>query len=986
MIDLPTMAPIPPFIRRQKPAPSLACSDVPLQMGLARGWLVLFLLLALTGLYLAGPARLQMSGFATAVLLLHLAVGLVAAPLLLWAGIWCSVVRRSGLIGLIGRGEGKCVAGWLQSAGWLLLVVALFTGIGLIVVAARGGVADSLSLISHVGAGLASVGLLLGSSVRRTRAEGSAPDDGKPDRDSASARNGCGDSAVLAGSGVTPRTALATALILLFLAASGATVSTRPALESQYQRDSYYESLTVTNARQAHNALFPAATTVTAEAGARLRSSAYCGQAGCHPQAYQEWWGSAHQRAASRPGYRALVGRCVRQRGSAAGRWCEGCHAPAGLVNEARRPAPTRLGPSRSESSEGVNCFACHGIAKLTALSGNGRAELRLAGEYPFADSPDPRLRWLHRFLIRLRPGPHRWAFFKPELQTRSEGCAACHRTSYNLPQNGFKFLRTADDYGTWLSGPDSGQSIHAFSPPGAIRRCQDCHNVHYGGAQPWARRSGRRSSVQAKPHEQLDPRSRERFSGPVTVDLLALRRPTAVAGALEELIAPLDRSVPRLRSGEAVTVDVVVRNREVGHAFPAGTGDLQGGWVEFAVLDASGRLLLQSQNAGGGNGDAVEEDSGASHGGRSCLSDPGEHTYGLVALDRQGHRLEQGELWEMVTPLYHRTLLPGQPDADRRTIQPSEADVVHYRLRVPHATAGRITLRARLWCGPLTPAAARLDPAFVKRLMDEDTVVLPVAEVEIRSPGVGGRRLAGIPLNRTLATSERRPDGGSAHPVIRPSSSRPGIIDSALPGRFYDYGVGLLLQGDLPRARIAMRRVQTWAPSDVRGYLGLGRVFLTEGDLLAARGQFGLARRFAPKDPRPRAFLALTERRMGQYDRALDLLVPLVRDYPGDRLLWFDIGMSYYLAGRYEEGARAFETMLGIDPDDLAGHYNLMRCLRRLRRVPEAQREEVIYQALREDDDAKPIALGFLRRHPWADRETRTIHEHTLYEVGRSR
>jgi len=179
------------------------------------------------------------------------------------------------------------------------------------------------------------------------------------------------------------------------------------------------------------------------------------------------------------------------------------------------------------------------------------------------------------------------------------------------------------------------------------------------------------------------------------------------------------------------------------------------------------------------------------------------------------------------------------------------------------------------------------------------------------------------------------------------------------------------------------MRRVQALAPRDANGFYGLGKVYLTEGDLLAARGEFERARRLAPADPRPRALFAMTERRMGQYDAALGELMQLVRSYPRDRVLWFEIGMCHFLAGRYEEGVRAFETVLEIDPDDLAGHYNLMRCLRRLRRVPEARREEVIYQNLREDDDAKKIGLAFLKRLSWADRETRTIHDHPLYPAS---
>jgi Flp pilus assembly protein TadD len=958
----------------------------------------LILSLALTGFYLAGPARLRMDSRTAMVVLLHLAIGLLAAPALLWAGIRYGLSRRSGQPGL---SEMSPASRWSSDAAWLLAPVVVLTGIGLIAVAIRGGAAGGVLLVSHVVAGVTVVGLFLAAAMGRQTPLRTGALFGEPLAIAVPPPDPSTDDGPLAGGGMTPRAALAAALTLLFLAAGGAAVTPEPALETEYQPDRYYENLTVTNARQARNPLFPAGTRVDEEPAAHLRPSSYCGQAGCHPQAYQEWSVSAHQRACLTPGYQRLVDRCVRQRGSTARRWCDGCHGPAGLVTLKQsgmssdlqpHPAPPDL--SSSTTAEGVNCVTCHGMSRLTELSGNGRVELRLPGEYPFVENADPRLRWLHRFLIHLRPGPHRWAYFKQDLHPRSEACVACHRTSYNVPQNGFKFLRTADDYGTWLAGSYSGQSVHGFARPVAVRRCQDCHSPHGGGIRVSRSTSVQGTSIgpEAQPplkygspgHPNCRKPEDPKFST-VTVDLLALRRQAPVAGAPEELIAPLERSAPLLQPGETVRVDVVVRNRNVGHAFPGGSGDLRGGWVAFTVSDASGRPLLRSGSKSPGRGDiAASAATGARATRPAFLTDPGEHTYGLIAVDRRGRRLERGDLWEMVTPLYYRTLLPGQSDADRRTIQPGESDVVRYRLRVPDAVGGRIELRAQLWCGALTSAAAGLDPAAATRLVAEDSVTLPVAIVGDNGVRDPQRRSAGLRDVQPPRRDARGPGRSSGYQIIRSSALTPGVTDPALPERFYDYGVALLLQGDLPRSQGAMRRVQAWAPADTRGYFGLGRVYLTEGDLLAARAQFELARRLAPNDPRPRAYLALTERRMGQYGRALQLLQPLVRAYPRDRLLWFDIGMSDYLAGRYEEGAQAFETMLGIDPDDLAGHYNLMRCLRRLRRVQEAQREEVIYQALREDDDVKPIALGFLHRHPWADRETRTIHEHPLHEVTR--
>jgi tetratricopeptide (TPR) repeat protein len=270
------------------------------------------------------------------------------------------------------------------------------------------------------------------------------------------------------------------------------------------------------------------------------------------------------------------------------------------------------------------------------------------------------------------------------------------------------------------------------------------------------------------------------------------------------------------------------------------------------------------------------------------------------------------------------------------------------------------------------TPTAADTPPSA--RLLTEDSVIVPVTN----------RSEAASPGRRDASTGEMQPRTNHRQPLSE--SITVGDRSAGLHERFYAYGIGLLRQGDLPRAQRAMRQVQALAPRSPDGYYGLGRVYLTEGDLLAAKAQSEKARSLAPSDPRPHALLAMTDRRMGQYDAALPELTRLARAYPRDRVLWFEIGMCHFLTGQYEEGARAFEKVLEIDPDDLAAHYNLMRCLRRLRRVPEARREEVIYQNLREDVDAKKVSLGFLQQHPWADRETRTIHEHPLYPVASER
>jgi tetratricopeptide (TPR) repeat protein len=848
----------------------------------AAGCMGLVLMLAMTGGYLAGPARQRMDGLTAGVVLLHLAVGVTAAPFCLWV--------------LVGPGRSLLDRGLRRPAG-CALSLAILTGVALTVRAAAGRAAGAGVLAAHlVSAPPAAVLVVFALLSRQQRAarEHVREQSYSPPR---------------APAGWSPLVALTAVGLGLLAAAGAAAVTSYKGGQARYEPEEYFRNLTATNARQAANAMFPAGTRWRSQSTESVPSAAYCGAAGCHPRAYRQWLESSHHRAAASLAYLRLTHQFAAQRGADAPRWCDGCHAPHfGKLSSGR---------------EGVTCVACHAVARLPDLSGNGRVELGLPAGYPFAEASDARLHWLHGFLLRLRPGPHRRASMSQALHGQSQFCAGCHRTSYNLPQNRYKFLRTADDYGAWQSGPYSGESVHGLVPPGPARRCQDCHDPHRGGVRCSV--FGVRDDLKT---EHRTPNT-EHLNTPISLDLLALRRPSRVPGGPEELVAPLERAAPLLQPGETVTVDLVVRNRAVGHQFPAGTADRKQAWLQVELRDASGRVLARSgrrQRWGG--------------------PEPGTHIYGLAALDARGLLLTGGDLWNMVTPLYHRSLLPGRADTDRRILPPGGSDVARYRLRVPRSAPGPLQLRAQLWYGAIYTGPGA--PTPLPRLMAQDRVSLPVA----------------------------------ANAAVR----KQGTVKGPLPDRFFDYGVGLLLQGDLPRAQRAMRRVLAWAPRDGRGHLGLGQVYLAEGDLLAAREQFEQASRMAPGDPRCRAFLATTERRMGLYDRALALLEPLVRAYPRDAQLWFDAGMCHYLAGRYEPAAAAFAAMLAIDPDDLAGHYNLMRCLRRLQRIPEARREEVIYQILAEDDDAKPIALAYLRRNPAADQETRTIHEHLLRSTPESR
>src|SRR5205807_2171203 len=53
-------------------------------------------------------------------------------------------------------------------------------------------------------------------------------------------------------------------------------------------------------------------------------------------------------------------------------------------------------------------------------------------------------------------------------------------------------------------------------------------------------------------------------------------------AAVNEEVVAPLNRGPVAVKRGEDALIDVVVRTKKVGHAFPGGTFDAFDVWIEM--------------------------------------------------------------------------------------------------------------------------------------------------------------------------------------------------------------------------------------------------------------------------------------------------------------------------------------------------------------------------------------------------------------------
>lgn len=109
--------------------------------------------------------------------------------------------------------------------------------------------------------------------------------------------------------------------------------------------------------------------------------------------------------------------------------------------------------------------------------------------------------------------------------------------------------------------------------------------------------------------------------------------------------------------------VDVVLRNRRVGHRFPGGTNDSNEVWIEVAALDGAGRVIAIS---------GALDDAGA--------LDPSAHLVRAQPVDGAGQPLARRDVQHMRGIAWDTSLAPGEPQAVRYAL-PEGARSVRARL-----------------------------------------------------------------------------------------------------------------------------------------------------------------------------------------------------------------------------------------------------------------------------------------------------------------
>jgi Tfp pilus assembly protein PilF len=728
-------------------------------------------------------------------------------------------------------------------------------------------------------------------------------------------------------------------------------------------------------------------------------TSETCGR--CHQEIFQQWNSSAHHFSSfNNQWYRKSIEYMQDVVGTTPSKWCAGCHDHAVFFN-GRFDRPIKEQINTPEAQAGLGCTSCHSITRVGSTMGQGDFEIEYPPMHDLAASENKVLQFLHDRLTFIDPEPHRQVFIKPfHREQTAEFCSSCHKVHLDVPVNAYRWFRGFNDYDNWQASGVSGQGARSFYYPAKPQKCADCHMPLVPSRDPAAKNGMVKShrfpaANTALPFVNKDPEQLKAVQdflkdGQISVDIFGIVRsdpppsqPTATGKQTEpriastfaigeesssfgaqqnyltaaaEVIAPLDKlegGGAVVRRGESVRVEVVVRTRKVGHFFPGGTVDAFDVWVELEATDDKGRTLLHSGSVADGGKGPVE---------------PGAHFYRALLLDEHGNPINKRNAWAARSVAYVRLIPPGA------------ADTIHYRLQIPEDAGSRIHLKARVnyrkfaWWNTQWAFAGIRDPQQKQYSLtpshDDGRWVFTGD-----TTGVSGQVKA-IPDIPTTIMAESQAtllviDAAAALPPARP------VMNPQVRERWNDYGIGLLLQGDIRGAEAAFLNVTKMEPGYADGWVNVARARIQEGNMAAAETVLRKALEIDPQLAKTHFFLGTALKSQGRYDDALGHLREAARLYPRDRVVRNQLGRVLFLKRQYGDAIAEFKEVLSIDPEDLQAHYNLMLCYQGLGDATNAERERKLYTRFKADEASQAITGPYRQLHEHDNNERQQIHEH---------
>ena len=647
----------------------------------------------------------------------------------------------------------------------------------------------------------------------------------------------------------------------------------------------------------------------------------YCGH--CHEETHQQWRASAHSNANRVPFYLRNVELLNKEKGIEFSRHCEGCHDPIALLSGALTEGAPQ---SRPYDKDGVTCSVCHSIQKVDT---RGTGSYVMGVPAVLVDEDGKAItRPVSDAEILAHLDRHSKAVMKDFYRT-SEYCAACHKAALPKVLNDYKWQRAFSVYDEWQGSSFAKQSPLPFYVKDSVSNCQTCHmprealkTTDYGAkkGQIASHRWLGANTVIPQIYgfdEQAKKVVEFLKNGAFNVDIFALERGEGADGAASQsLVAPLGTVGFEAKPGELLTADIVIQNKGIAHSHVPEQRDMYESWVAFTVKDANGKVLEESGYLKP-NGDLDER----------------AHSFTNRLINAKGGLNDLHQVWNNRVVAYNNT------------IQAGRSQLVRYAFRLPVAAEGPVTVTA-------TVKYRRFDQHFVDFGMDKQHYEMPVVDMASQT--------------RTIVLGKNDP-------------GTPGATENKEWMRWNNFGIALLDAQQYAASVKAFEQVAKLRPEYGDAYTNIAIVQIQWEKYDNARPNLEKALKLMPNDSRALYYRALVERNEGNLDRAIADLQNVAKKFPSSRDAHRELGFSYYQQHKYALARTEYEAVQGIDPDDLAAHYNLSILYRRLGMKDQAKQQAAMFADQKDDPTASTYALEYLRKHTEIANESVVWHVHEM-------
>ena len=689
-----------------------------------------------------------------------------------------------------------------------------------------------------------------------------------------------------------------------------------------------------------------------------------CGEAGCHPDIYQQWQSSSHRVSDFKNlWYRSAANVAEQSLGANAAKWCAGCHTPAALLSGVSH-LPRAQQTQAAANHAGISCTVCHAIVDVRGTMGQAGFIIEKPAMYDMLASKNETIKKLYAWFVHLDPAPHRATFRRPFHRNENGAfCSSCHKAHTDTPLNDARWLQVMNDYDAWQDG-NFGQADRDFSFIEKRRNCVACHMpmvaTHDGQELVRDHRFlGANTLLPVLNKDEAQLRSTLAFlrEQRLALDLFAVslapaakrdgnffvyqknkttETATIMESRTESLLKPVlavdslwvlgNGGAPALERGQSFRLDVVVRSQNLGHYFPAGAADMAQAWLEVKVEDHLGKTIFWS---GATRDEAV---------------DPNAHYYGVEMIDSTGRRVTHERSWEARAASFVN-LLP-----------PNSAELVRYRITLPEDCGERIQLTAKLNYRKYRPAHLQwlADPS---RNANSGEIQIPVVE---------------------MARAETSFELG-AHQPRASANDTTGNLNAAQ--RWQNYGIGALRQSELIAAEHAFRQARQLAPEEIYHAINLGAVLLRTQRVSEAKKLFEEAVEKDERSARAQYYLGLAFKAEGDYRKALNHVKRASELATRDREFRLEIGRIYHLLGDYERALRSFKRALRIDPEAPEVYREMMTSYRAKGDPKSAARVEKLYLRFSKDEGMKDLERKFASQN--CNAAPQLYHEHGSSSVA---